>query len=198
MIRSTLLPACLAMLLCACAATPPAGNPQAARGSGAAPGAGNAPRTATTTANGASTVNWNTLRTDLATALKGVPDVEISPAPEGLQLRLPVSNGFDSGKAVPRPPLTRMLDAVVAPLAAYPRVAIHVVGHTDSIGSEMYNLKLSISRAEAVTEYLRSQGLGLERLSSDGKGEAEPIADNAREPGRARNRRVEIYLRAMP
>lgn len=186
-----LLPIGLALLLSACAGT--GGTPETA-------GTADAPRTASSarSAPPAGTVNWNMLRTDLSTALRDVPGAEVSPAPEGLQLRLPATDGFAFGTARPHASLTRALDTVIAPLAAYPRVAIHVVGHTDSVGSEMYNLKLSIARAEAVMEYLRSRGLAFERLSADGKGEAEPIADNANESARARNRRVEFYLRAMP
>ena len=79
-----------------------------------------------------------------------------------------------------------------------PRVAIKVIGHTDSQGSEMTNLQLSISRAEAVAEYLRQRGIALERLSADGHGEAEPLASNATEEGRMRNRRVELILSRQP
>ena len=74
----------------------------------------------------------------------------------------------------------------------------HVVGHTDSQGSEMHNLQLSIGRAEAVADHLRRRGIALERLSADGRGEADPLTSNASETGRARNRRVELQLRAMP
>ncbi len=186
--RSLLLPACLALLVSACATTstdaPP---PESAQTS--------PPRTAQPTKPA---TDWETLRGDLASALQATPEAEVRSAPEGLQLRLPVSKGFESGKTAPRPALTRMLDAIAPTLAAHPRVAIDIVGHTDSIGSEMSNLKLSIARAEAVMEYLRKQSLGLDRMSADGKGELEPIADNGNETGRARNRRVEIYLRNMP
>ena len=69
---------------------------------------------------------------------------------------------------------------------------------TDSQGSEMINLQLSITRAEAVVEHLRQRGIALERLSADGRGEADPLTSNATEEGRARNRRVELILSRQP
>ncbi len=185
--RSILLPACLALFVSACATTqsdaPPPENEQTSQ---------HAPQHA------APATDWEALRGTLSSALQAIPEAEVRTNPDGLQLRLPVTKGFESGKSAPRPALTRMLDALVPTLAEHPHVAIEIIGHTDSIGSEMSNLKLSISRAEAVMEYLRKQNLGLERMSADGKGELEPIANNGNETGRARNRRVEIYLRDMP
>jgi outer membrane protein OmpA-like peptidoglycan-associated protein len=111
-----------------------------------------------------------------------------------LRLILPAADGFASARADIEPKLARLLERIVPALKHYPRLTLHIVGHTDSQGSEMYNLRLSIKRAEAVMEYLRRQGVDLTLMSADGKGEAEPIADNAQESGRASNRRVEIFL----
>lgn len=147
----------------------------------------------------AAKIDWPALHKELAAALRDVADTEVGePTVDGFSVRIPVNNGFASGSAEPRPALTRVLDSVVAPLATRPAVAVRIVGHTDSQGSEMYNLQLSIRRAEAVMEYLRSRGLALDRLTADGKGEMEPIADNAKEATRARNRRVELILRPLP
>ncbi|MDE1165894.1 MAG: OmpA family protein [Pseudomonas sp.] len=73
-------------------------------------------------------------------------------------------------------------------------VSIKVVGHTDSVGSDQYNQKLSERRANSVAQYLLSQGLAPSKLSSEGRGESEPIADNSTDEGRAKNRRVELHI----
>lgn len=79
-------------------------------------------------------------------------------------------------------------------LRAYPLSTAKVVGHTDSMGSEDYNDRLSSSRAQSVVSYFVSQGIDASRLGSEGKGEREPVASNAHAEGRAQNRRVEIYI----
>lgn len=143
------------------------------------------------------TIDWAGLKRDIEAALAGTTDVEVlAPATNSLDVRIPVSNGFSSGSADIRPPLAAALDRIAPTLVQHPEVALQILGHTDSTGSEMYNLQLSIKRSEAVMEHLRKHGITLERMSADGKGEAEPIADNAGESGRARNRRVEIHLKA--
>ena len=68
------------------------------------------------------------------------------------------------------------------------------MGHTDSIGTEAYNLKLSERRAQAVKAYLVSKGIDASRIYSEGKGEAQPIASNKTAEGRAKNRRVDIEV----
>ncbi|MCT8165909.1 MULTISPECIES: OmpA family protein [unclassified Pseudomonas] len=71
---------------------------------------------------------------------------------------------------------------------------IRVVGHTDSVGSDSYNQALSERRASSVAQYLISQGLAPDKITSQGRGESEPIADNDTEQGRAHNRRVDLHL----
>jgi outer membrane protein OmpA-like peptidoglycan-associated protein len=71
-------------------------------------------------------------------------------------------------------------------------VNIEVAGHTDSRGSDAYNIKLSQRRAEAVRDYLISKGIAADRLSAKGYGESQPVADNATDEGRFKNRRVEL------
>lgn len=180
--------AAAALTLAGCATQPT--PPQAGSAATAAP--------PTVSASPAARSELAALRQELAGALRGHSEVEIEELAGGaLRLRVPVSDGFVSGRAEPRPALTRVLDPMLAPLAGHPRIAVKIVGHTDGVGSEMYNLQLSIARAEAVMEYLRSRGVALARLSADGKGETEPIASNADEAARRRNRRVEILLQPM-
>jgi OmpA-OmpF porin, OOP family len=71
---------------------------------------------------------------------------------------------------------------------------IIAVGHTDSVGSDAYNQRLSVRRAEAVKAYLVSKGIEKNRVYTEGKGEKQPVADNKTAEGRAKNRRVEIEV----
>ncbi|MCK6410095.1 OmpA family protein [Thauera sp.] len=142
---------------------------------------------------------WSALRDRLAAATGGKPGVEIGAANVGgFRVQIPVADGFTSGSTTIRPALLNVLDVLAVPLAGEPGVAIRVIGHTDSQGSEMVNLRLSIARAEAVVTHLRDRGIALERLSADGRGEADPLTANATEEGRVRNRRVELILSRLP
>jgi outer membrane protein OmpA-like peptidoglycan-associated protein len=71
---------------------------------------------------------------------------------------------------------------------------VRIIGHTDSTGSDELNDRLSIQRAEATRNYLAARGVNPQRIMVAGRGEREPVADNSTESGRARNRRVEIFL----
>lgn len=143
--------------------------------------------------------SWTTLREQLAKATGGLAGVEIGSAGDaGFRVQIPVADGFASGSPAIRPTLGRALDALAPALAAEAGVAVRVVGHTDSQGSEMVNLRLSIARAEAVVAWLRERGIALDRLAADGRGEADPLTSNATEEGRVRNRRIELILSRMP
>ncbi|MBD9563756.1 OmpA family protein [Pseudomonas sp. PDM09] len=86
------------------------------------------------------------------------------------------------------------LDSLMAKLQNTDVVSIKVIGHTDSQGSDAYNQKLSERRASSVAAYLLSQGLAPNKLTSEGRGESQPVADNDTEEGRAQNRRVELHI----
>ena len=86
------------------------------------------------------------------------------------------------------------LDSLMAKLQNTDVVSVKVIGHTDSQGSDAYNQKLSERRASSVAAYLLSQGLAPNKLTSEGRGESQPVADNDTEEGRAQNRRVELHV----
>ena len=79
-------------------------------------------------------------------------------------------------------------------MEAHPKKRFIVVGHTDSKGSDVYNQDLSEQRAQAVMAWLVANGVDADRLSAEGRGEGEPVADNATAEGRAQNRRVELHM----
>jgi outer membrane protein OmpA-like peptidoglycan-associated protein len=170
----------ISLLLTACTSIPPATAPDA---------------TAENVQN-AHQHDWLTQRELIATRLATSGDVEIQTRDDGaLLLRLPAAEGFARDSTEPAPSLHAALARIAPALAAPAKVAVLVIGHTDSIGSEVYNLQLSIRRAEAVMETLRTLGVPLAHLSADGKGESESLVSNDTPEGRATNRRVELLLR---
>lgn len=101
---------------------------------------------------------------------------------------------FDFDKAVLKPAGKSKLNDLVAKVKGINLEVIIAVGHTDSVGSDAYNQKLSVRRAEAVKAYLVSKGIEKNRIYTEGKGEKQPVADNKTKEGRAKNRRVEIEV----
>ncbi len=87
-----------------------------------------------------------------------------------------------------------ILDQVVSELSRYPDIQIEIGGHTDSVGSDAYNQRLSERRAASVVDYLSGEGIARDRMSAAGYGEAQPVADNETAEGRERNRRVELKI----
>jgi OOP family OmpA-OmpF porin len=101
---------------------------------------------------------------------------------------------FDFDKAVLKPEGKAKLDDLVSKVQGINLEVIIAVGHTDSVGADTYNQKLSVRRAEAVKAYLVSKGIEKNRVYTEGKGEKQPVADNKTADGRAKNRRVEIEV----
>lgn len=101
---------------------------------------------------------------------------------------------FDFDKAVLKPEGKAKLDDLTSKLGNINLEVIIAVGHTDSVGTDAYNQKLSIRRAEAVKSYIISKGVEANRVYTEGKGEKQPVADNKSAAGRAKNRRVEIEV----
>ena len=98
---------------------------------------------------------------------------------------------FDFNKATLKPEGKAKLDDLVSKMGGIALEVIIAVGHTDSVGGDAYNQKLSIKRAEAVKGYLVGKGVEKNRVYTEGKGKKQPVADNKTAEGRAKNRRVE-------
>jgi OOP family OmpA-OmpF porin len=101
---------------------------------------------------------------------------------------------FDFNKATLKPEGKAKLDDLTSKIGGINLEVIIAVGHTDSVGTDAYNQKLSIKRSEAVKGYLIGKGVETNRVYTEGKGEAQPVADNKTGEGRAKNRRVEIEV----
>ena len=101
---------------------------------------------------------------------------------------------FDFDKSTLKPAGKAKLDDLVGKVKGINLEVIIAVGHTDSVGSDAYNQKLSVKRAESVKAYLVSKGIEKNRIYTEGKGEKQPVADNKTNEGRAKNRRVEIEV----
>ncbi len=101
---------------------------------------------------------------------------------------------FDFDKSVLKPEGRAKLTDLVEKIRGVNLEVIIAVGHTDSIGSDAYNQRLSVRRAEAVKAFLVSKGIERNRVYTEGKGEKQPVADNRTKEGRAKNRRVEIEV----
>jgi OmpA-OmpF porin, OOP family len=101
---------------------------------------------------------------------------------------------FDFNKSVVKPEGKAKLDDLVGKIKDINLEVIIAVGHTDAVGGDAYNQKLSVRRSEAVKAYLVSKGIEKNRVYTEGKGEKQPVADNKTAEGRAKNRRVEIEV----
>ena len=117
-----------------------------------------------------------------------------APAPVSEKVSFAADAFFDFDKSVLKPEGKSKLDEMTSKVKDMNLEVIIAVGHTDSVGSDAYNQKLSIRRAEAVKAYIVSKGVEVSRVYTEGKGEKQPIADNKSAAGRAQNRRVEIEV----
>lgn len=114
-------------------------------------------------------------------------------------IRLDVSSeaSFAVNSASIQPGFRNSLNKMASVLSEYDKTAVHVIGHTDSTGSDSYNQRLSEKRAQSVSRFLGGNGVDASRVRPAGRGENLPVADNKTEAGRSRNRRVEVYLKAV-
>lgn len=122
--------------------------------------------------------------------------VEVSRTQDNqLKVNIPSDISFDTGSATIKPQLRSVLDPFASSLKDDPNARLVIVGHTDSTGPDSVNDPLSVARAQSVRDYLSDRGISPSRIEVAGRGEREPVADNSTEAGRAKNRRVEMYLR---
>lgn len=111
-----------------------------------------------------------------------------------LKLDIPSDISFDSGRSDIKSNLRPILDRFAGTLNQNPVTTVKIIGHTDSSGSDAINGPLSVNRASATRSYLVDRGVAMNRISIDGRGSHEPVADNNTAAGRAMNRRVEIFV----
>lgn len=104
---------------------------------------------------------------------------------------------FDTDSSSIKPGFHSTMDKLADVVVRYGKTTLTIVGHTDNVGANDYNQKLSERRALSVAQYLESRRVDGMRLATSGKGESVPVASNASEGGRQANRRVEIYLEAV-
>lgn len=126
-----------------------------------------------------------------------LPGAEVERVGEGIKITMKenvVNFAFDSSNLTV--PAKANLDKLVTVLANNPDTDINIYGFTDSKGADSYNLSLSDRRAAAVKNYMASQGIAAHRMNTMGMGEADPIASNDTDAGRAQNRRVEFAITA--
>ena len=127
-------------------------------------------------------------------ATKGTGVAVTQTADNQLKLEIPSDISFDTGRYDIRSNFAPILDRFAASLRDHPATNVAIVGHTDSTGTVAINDPLSVNRAASTRDYVAARGVSANRISVSGQGERYPVADNNSEMGRAKNRRVEIFV----
>lgn len=128
-------------------------------------------------------------------ATKGTDVDVVRTADNQLKLNIPSDISFDTNSANIKPELRAVLEQFATGLKANTDTLVRVVGHTDSKGSDSVNNPLSQERANTVRDFLADRGVATGRVTTVGRGEREPLSSNETAEGRAKNRRVEIFMR---
>jgi len=125
-----------------------------------------------------------------------IPGADIERVGEGILVTFEsgILFGFDSTSI--QPAGRSNLATLASNLEKYPDSNVLIVGHTDNVGADSYNMTLSEQRAQSAASYLRQQGVDAGRVRTEGRGEIEPVADNSTDAGRQENRRVEVAIYA--
>jgi OOP family OmpA-OmpF porin len=134
-----------------------------------------------------------------APAAPATPAPAARPAPASVRQAVVIQADalFDFDKSVLRPDGRKNIDDAVAKLRGVDLELVIATGHTDSVGSDAYNQRLSERRAAAVKEYLVSKGIPASKITTIGKGESQPVATNKTAEGRQKNRRVDIEFKGV-
>ena len=121
------------------------------------------------------------------------------PAPQPVKQAISIQAEalFDFDKSVLKPAGKAAIDEAITKMKKVDIEMVIAIGHTDSIGTDAYNQKLSERRATTVKEYMVSQGIAAAKITISGKGETQPVASNKTNDGRAKNRRVEIEFKGV-
>ncbi|MDB4948304.1 MAG: OmpA/MotB domain protein [Gemmatimonadetes bacterium] len=123
-----------------------------------------------------------------------VPGATVERVGEGIAVSFPSGILFPFNSTQLMPAGRENLTKLAGILQRYPGSSVLIVGHTDNVGSDSYNMTLSQQRAQAAASYLSTAGIASGSIRTEGRGESEPIVDNATEANRARNRRVEVAI----
>jgi len=147
--------------------------------------------------NGTNELCWRNANWTPATAAPGCDGAiarAAGPAAVAAKVNFTADALFDFDKSALKPAAITSLDNLVGQIKSLALEVIIATGHTDSVGTDAYNQKLSVRRAEAVKKHLVSKGIADNRIQIEGKGESQPVADNKTDDGRAKNRRVQIEV----
>jgi len=128
---------------------------------------------------------------------RGEITIERRASDNAMLVSMTSSTGFDNLSSVIKPGYISTLNKIASVLNQYGKTMVTVIGHTDSVGSDADNQRLSERRAQSVVDYFTRQNVNPLRLQSYGKGESEPRADNSTESGRQLNRRVELWIQPV-
>ncbi|PIF92520.1 outer membrane protein OmpA-like peptidoglycan-associated protein [Acidovorax sp. 62] len=142
--------------------------------------------------------NMERQKREMEQATQGTGIAVTQTADNQLMLNVPSDISFAVGRSDIQPNFAPVLDQFAAGLRNNPYSDVRIVGHTDSTGSDAVNNPLSVDRAASTRSYLVARGVDGRRIAIDGVGERHPIASNDTADGRARNRRVEIFVGERP
>jgi OOP family OmpA-OmpF porin len=129
-----------------------------------------------------------------APASASAPVPVVAAAPTSEKVTFEADTFFDFDKFALKPAGKAKLEDLVSKLIGTDIEVVVATGHTDSVGSDAYNQKLSMRRANAVKAFLVSKGIPADRIFTEGKGESKPVASNKTSEGRAKNRRVDVEV----
>ena len=138
----------------------------------------------------------NRMKKQAAEIAQEIPGATVEQVGEGIEVTFDSGLLFDFNSSAVKPTARQNLSTLAASLQEYPGTELLIVGHTDSVGTDSYNQRLSEERAASAASYLVSQGVARSRIRTVGRGEVEPEAPNATDAGRAQNRRVEVAIYA--